>query len=104
MDTGKRICFRSTSSSNLKKISEISDRWIPKFRFAMSRSTPKGTINPLVFDTVVHNEHIEYHNGIVLIMQPGYYTFTVQGRNGVKGRELALYILIDNRRVALGKR
>ena len=58
----------------------------------------------MVFDTVVHNEHIEYHSGIVLIMQPGYYTFTVQGRNGVKGRELALYILIDNRRVALAKR
>ena len=70
----------------------------------MSRSMPKGTINPVVFDQVIHNEHIEYHSGFVLIMQPGYYTFTVQARNGVKGRELALYILIDGRRVALGKR
>ena len=47
----------------------------------MSRSMPKGTINPVVFDQVIHNEHIEYHSGFVLIMQPGYYTFTVQARN-----------------------
>ena len=65
---------------------------------------PKGTVNPVNFDQLVYNEYMEYHNGVVFIMQPGYYTFTVQARNGVKGRELALYILIENRRVALGKR
>ena len=70
----------------------------------MSKSIPKGTVNPVMFDQLLHNEHIEYHNGVVFIMQPGYYTFTVQARNGVKGRELALYILIEGRRVALGKR
>ena len=80
------------------------DRWVPKFRYEMSKSMPKGTVNPVNFDQLVHNEYMEYHNGVVFIMQPGYYTFTVQARNGVKGRELALYILIENRRVALGKR
>ena len=40
-------------------------------------------------------------------MQPGYYTFNVQARNGAnlpKGCELALYILIENRIVSLAKR
>ena len=86
---------------------EKSDHVMPKFRYAMSKSMPNGNINPVVFDRRIYNENIEYHNGVVLIMHPGYYTFTVQARNGAnwpKGCELALYILIENRTVSLAKR
>ena len=86
---------------------EKSDHVMPKFRYAMSKSMPNGNMNPVVFDRRIYNENIEYHNGVVLIMHPGYYTFTVQARNGAnwpKGCELALYILIENRTVSLAKR
>ena len=80
------------------------DHLVPKFRYAMSKSIRKGCVNPVTFDHLLHNENIEYHNGVIIITRPGYYTFTVQARNGVKGCELELYILIENRPVALAKR
>ena len=86
---------------------EKSDHVMPKFRYAMSKSMPNGNINPVIFDRRIYNENMECHNGVILIMQPGYYTFTVQARNGAnwpKGCELAIYILIENRTVSLAKR
>ena len=68
----------------------------PKFRVAMSKPIPAGTINPVFFDRVQFNEEIEYKNGVILIMQPGYYTFTVQARAIKKGDIIGLYIKVEN--------
>ena len=80
------------------------DYLVPKFRYGMPKPIRKGCVNPVKFDHLLHNENIEYHNGVIIITRPGYYTFTVQARNGVKCRELELYILIENRPVAHAKR
>ena len=68
----------------------------PKFRVAMSKPIPPGTVNPVYFDRVQFNEEIEYKNGVVLILQPGYYTFTVQARANKTGDFIGLYIKVEN--------
>ena len=76
----------------------------PKFRVAMSKPIPSGTVNPVFFDTLQFNEQIEYKNGVVLIMQPGYYTFTVQARTTIQDGQIGLYINVENARMTYGYR
>ena len=76
----------------------------PKFRVAMSKSIPAGTINPVQFDVIKFNQQIEYHNGVVIIMQPGYYTFTVQARPWTEGGSIKLFISVENRHMTFGQR
>ena len=70
----------------------------------MSKPIPAGTVNPVFFDRVQFNEDIEYKNGVVLILQPGYYTFTVQARAFKKGDKIGLYIKVDNNSMTYGER
>ena len=37
---------------------------MPKFRYAMSKSMPNGSISPVMFDRCIYNDNIEYHNGV----------------------------------------
>ena len=76
----------------------------PKFRVAMSKPIPTGTVNPVFFDTVQFNEQIEYKNGVVLIMKPGYYTFTGQVRTTIQDGIIGLWIRVENARMAYGER
>ena len=70
----------------------------------MSKPIPAGTINPVFFDRVQFNEEIEYKNGVILIMQPGYYTFTVQARAYETGASIILQIKVENIAMTFGKR
>ena len=76
----------------------------PKFRVAMLKPIPPGTVNPNYFDRVQFNEEIEYKNGVVLILQPGYYTFTVQARAFKAGDNIGLYIKVENKSMTYGAR
>ena len=79
-----------------EKIQVRGGNTFPKFRVAMSKPIPPGTVNPVYFDRVQFNEEIEYKNGVVLILQPGYYTFTVQARANKTGDVIGLYIKVEN--------
>ena len=70
----------------------------------MSKPIPAGTVNPVFFDHVQFNNQIEYKNGVVLIMQPGYYTFTVQARAYKPGDTMKVYIKVENIVMAYGRR
>ena len=108
----KLNAFKNTTGISNEEMMAIRERsqqkeldyLVPKFRYGMPKPIRKGCVNPVKFDHLLHNENIEYHNGVIIITRPGYYTFTVQARNGVKCRELELYILIENRPVAHAKR
>ena len=82
--------------NKFEKIQVLRGNTFPKFRVAMSQPMPAWTVNPVFFDRVQFNEDIEYKNGVVLILQPGYYTFTVQARAYKKGDKIGLYIKVDN--------
>ena len=87
-----------------EKIKNGGGNTLPKFRAAMSKPIPSGTINPVFFDKVQFNEQIEYKNGVVLIMQPGYYTFTGQVRTTVEDGIIGLWINVENVRMTYGDR
>ena len=87
-----------------EKIQVRGGNTFPKFRVAMSKPIPAGTVNPVFFDKVQFNEDIEYKNGVVLILQPGYYTFTVQARAFKKGEKIGLYIKVENNSMTYGER
>ena len=87
-----------------EKIQVRGGNTFPKFRVAMSKPIPPGTVNPVYFDRVQFNEEIEYKNGVVLILQPGYYTFTVQARAYKTGASIILQIKLENIVMTLGKR
>ena len=51
-----------------------------------------------------YNHEMEYHNGVIIIMQPGWYTFTASTRgypaeNKVKIRHTSLWMKILHRRI-----
>ena len=75
----------------------------PKFRATMTKPMPAGTVTPVFFERIQFNEQIEYKNGVVLILQPGYYTFTVQARP-YPGAKIGLYINVENKRMTYGER
>ena len=77
---------------------------LPKFRVAMSKPIPAGIVNPVFFERIQFNEQIEYKNGVVLILEPGYYTFTVQARSISPGGKIFLCIQVENERVTCGER
>ena len=51
------------------------------------------------YEVIEYMEQIEYNNGVILIMQPGWYTFTahIQGpHNDDANTVINLWILVDN--------
>jgi len=90
-----------------KKFEQIQVRegnTFPKFRAAMSKPMPAGSVNPVFFERIQFNEQIEYKNGVVLILQPGYYTFTVQARPIPPGTSIKVCIRVENIRQTCGDR
>ena len=80
---------------------------MPKFRASISKSLPSGTVNPVLYDNMEYNHDIEYHNGVVIIMQPGSYKFTatIRGANGNSASQcIGLFIAVDNRDKVYGNR
>ena len=77
---------------------------MPKFRLATRQKWPQGTLNPIKYEEVQYNNGIEYHNGIVLIIQSGWYTFTANTRGYPMDNNIALHIalniLVENEAVA----
>ena len=47
----------------------------PKFRVSTAKKI-SGDVNPIQYDIIDYNDEIEYNNGVVLILRPGWYTFT----------------------------
>ena len=90
--------------NTFEKIQVREGNAFPKFRVSMSKPIPAGTVNPVFFDNVQFNEGIEYKNGVVLIMQPGYYTFTVQARAYSSVASIILQIKVENIAMTFGKR
>ena len=89
---------------NFEKIQVREGNTFPKFRAAMSKPMPAGSVNPVFFERIQFNEQIEYKNGVILIMQPGYYTFTVQARAIPPGTRIFLCIRVENIRQTCGER
>ena len=87
-----------------EKIQVLRGNTFPKFRVAMTKPMPAGTVNPVFFERVQFNEDIEYKNGVVLILQPGYYTFTVQARPIPPGTSIKVCIRVENIRQTCGDR
>ena len=87
-----------------EKIQVREGNTFPKFRAAMSKPMPAGSVNPVFFERIQFNEQIEYKNGVILIMQPGYYTFTVQARAIPPGTRIFLCIRVENIRQTCGER
>ena len=46
---------------------------------------------------------IEYKNGVILIMQPGWYTFTANTRGNPARNSIALHIRVENRAVSYAR-
>ena len=71
---------------------------LPKFRVSTSKSQV-GTVKPVVYDIVDYNHEMVYHNGIVMIIQPGWYTFTANSRgadNNSANQTIGLHIAVNN--------
>ena len=71
---------------------------LPKFR--VSTSKPQvGTVKPVIYDIVDYNHGMVYHNGIVLIIEPGWYSFTTNSRgadNNSASQTIGLHIAVNN--------
>ena len=91
-------------SKKFEKIQVHEGNTFPKFRAAMSEPMPAGSVNPVFFERIQFNEQIEYKNGVVLILQPGYYTFIVQARIISTGSKIKLCIRVENNRQTCGQR
>ena len=59
---------------------------------------------PVFFERIQFNEQIEYKNGVILTMQPGYYTFTVQARAYSPGDKIGMWINVENIHMTYGER
>ena len=58
-----------------------------------------GAVNPINYEIVEYNNQIEYNNGVLIILQPGWYTFTANtwGANENKSTErLSMMMVVDN--------
>ena len=75
---------------------------LPKLRVATAKQL-SGTVNPVTYDVVNYNHEMEYHNGVIIIMQPGYYTCTATTRGHSNGM-INIYIMVENREQAYGRR
>ena len=51
----------------------------PKFRVSTGKKL-SGDVNPIKYDIIDCNHEIEYNNGVVLIIRPGWYTFSANIR------------------------
>ena len=79
---------------------------MPKFRISTYRRL-SGLVNPIKYEKIEYKNQIEYNNGVILIMQPGWYTFTdnIMGPyKDTSNKSLSMWILVDNTWIAYGYR
>ena len=78
----------------------------PKLRVSTAQKL-SGTVNPVTYEIIDYNNEIEYHAGVIIIMQPGWYTCTASSR-GDSGNSassaLGIYIIVENREKSYGNR
>ena len=70
----------------------------PKFRIS-TWDALKGDVNPIQYDVIEYNNDIEYNNGVIIILQPGWYTFNanIRGSNlNDASQFISEVIVIDN--------
>ena len=87
------------------KITYLEDG-LPKLRVVDDRNLV-GTVNPITYRDVDYNIDMEYHNGVIIIIQPGYYTCTANTRgdsaNSIN-ENIGLYIVYENRDKSYSRR
>ena len=78
---------------------------MPKFRVGTYKRL-SGTVNPINYERIEYKHQIEYTNGVVLIMQHGWYTFTanILGPYRDSKKKIHIWLLVDNVGVAHGFR
>lgn len=79
---------------------------MPKLRVATSKSL-YGEMNPVSYDIIQYNHDMEYHNGVIIIIQSGWYTCTANTQGNPSNSNtsgVGLNILVDNRRRSYGRR
>lgn len=72
---------------------------MPKIRVSTGRSS-SGTVNPVSYEVIDYNHQMEYHNGVIIIMQPGWYTCTAATRGNNRNPTstgMGVMIVVDNR-------
>ena len=60
-------------------------------------------MNPVPYEIVQYNHEMEYHNGVIIIMQPGWYTCTANTRGESDDEWIGVHILLENRMQSHGK-
>ena len=58
-----------------------------------------GTVNPVLYDIIEYNHEMEYHNGVIIIMQPGWYTCTMNTRGANQNSAsaaIASHVFVEN--------
>ena len=79
---------------------------MPKFRVGTYKRL-SGTVNPINYETIKYKHGIEYNNGVALIMQPGWYSFTVNIQGPYRDSTqhgVHIWLHVDNVGVAHGYR
>ena len=64
-------------------------------------------MNPVLYDIIDYNHEMEYHNGVVIIIQPGWYTFSANTRGAESnplGECIGMRIVVENRDKSYGHR
>ena len=80
---------------------------LPKLRVSTSRSQSSGTVSPITYDVVDFNHEMEYHNGVIIIIQSGWYTCTANTRgksSNSSSTDITIWILVENREKSYGRR
>ena len=62
-----------------------------------------GTVNPVTYEIVEYNHEMEYHNGVIIVMQRGWYTCTANTRGSTVDEWITIYILVENRAKSGGR-
>lgn len=69
------------------------------YRYLMAKVASGGVLNPgnpIIFKGVYFNEGMQYANGVFLILDPGYYRFTIYLTPANKATDIGADIMINN--------
>ena len=102
------ISFFETSKStfNLIQYLNLLQGGYPKFRVS-TFTTFSETVNPIKYEIVNYNDQMEYNNGVIIIMQPGWYTFTASILGPYQDNSYSvteIWIMVDNSQKTYCKR
>ena len=84
----------------------ISSGGSPKFRISTYKRF-SGTVNPIQWEKIEYKHQIEYRNGAILILKPGWYTFTANLMGPYKDRSnsaMHMWLVVDNTNMGHGYR